>query len=79
MTVRTRLKGIATIVIAAAVLGSWWIIAASKEKAQPVKEFYLDVSEFEHEFYPGAPKVMFCLTLPLRIVGSCPRNPIWLR
>src|ERR1043166_4376907 len=58
MEFRTRFKLIGAFTIAAAVIGGWWIAAASKEKVQPVKEFYLDVSEFEHEFYPGGPKVM---------------------
>src|ERR1041385_9267318 len=58
MEFRTRFKLIGALTIAAAVIGGWWIAAASKEKVQPVKEFYLDVSEFEHEFHPGGPKVM---------------------
>jgi len=40
------------------VVTGWRISAASKGNARPVKEFYLDVSEFEHELYPGGPKLM---------------------
>src|ERR1051325_4280490 len=48
----------AALAVAIVAIGGWGISAASKEKVQPGKEFYIDVSEFEHEFYPGGPKVM---------------------
>lgn len=58
MTSLKHKKLAAALALAIAVVGAWWLTAASKEKVQPVKDFYIDVSEFEHEFYPGGPKVM---------------------
>ncbi|MGH7766839.1 MAG: multicopper oxidase family protein [Candidatus Binatia bacterium] len=52
------LKLSAALALAALVVGGWWISGASKENARPVREFYLDISEFEHELYPGGPKIM---------------------
>ena len=57
MALSRRFKTSAVLTIAVAVLAGWLISATSKEKERPVKEFSIDVSETEHEFYPGSPKI----------------------
>lgn len=58
MRLAKRFKFPAVLALAAALFVGGWISGFTKENARPVKEFYLDISEFEHEFYPGGPKIM---------------------
>lgn len=58
MTITNQWKISAALALAAILAAGWWFSAASREKTPAVKEFYIDVSEFEHELYPGGPKLM---------------------